>query len=530
MSAHSDISISGTFQNLLNNGARTQDCIGEELDNAIDAGSTIIDIHLLPEKQEALIADNGRGMNRSGLKTAYILNNRTDATNDKQGRFGYGINLSKAHLTQLKSKVTTISKTTSDEIPNQIEIDWPEIIRQNYYMNVACEVTRANEVEYNRYVKSAFETEQGTLHIVPCDDAIFNKIYAAMESTRIIDSWRYLYGVKYNDYLNDGLTIRVKLGDRILPVVPIDPLAIDILPEDRVRKVVVEIYCDHLTGELLTNILERGWILSNNPKFQQKMLKTDPLPTSFEKVADLTVESAITFDWVTTQRMLFEGDIAFDAIAKERTESDGTVSVKQDQPTVEFMGGRYYNRNKKNIAHVPIHTPKSGNKDRYPYVTNTRHRISFPVELDAYMGIQVNKSKIQEELIHPTIKRTCDMLEKEFIDKHYKPIDPESEPDVMMKSEAMEILERLLKFFDENPEQKQLHVDKMIDVIVKMVGKSSKKNELNQRTRQWKLVAERDEGIDTIIEIMADTIESQKDGAAVVSPESLNALLTSVGI
>ncbi len=64
-----------------------------------------------------------------------------------------------------------------------------------------------------------------------------------------------------------------------------------------------------------------------------------------------------------------------------------------------------------------------------------------------------------------------------------------------------------------------------------MVGKSSKKNELNQRTRQWKLVAERDEGgIDTIIEIMADTIESQKDGAAVVSPESLNALLTSVGI
>jgi len=99
-----------------------------------------------------------------------------------------------------------------------------------------------------------------------------------------------------------------------------------------------------------------------------------------------------------------------------------------------------------------------------------------------------------------------------------------------MKSEAMEILERLLKFFDENPEQKQLHVDKMIDVIVKMVGKSSKKNELNQRTRQWKLVAERDEGIDTIIEIMADTIESQKDGAAVVSPESLNALLASVGI
>jgi hypothetical protein len=529
MSAPSDISISGTFENLLNNGARTQDCIGEELDNSIDAGSTMIDIRLLPEKQDVIISDNGRGMNRSELKTAYILNNRTNATNDKQGRFGYGINLSKAHLTQLKSKVTTISKTTSDEFPNQIEIDWPEIIRNNYYMNVACEVTRANEVEYNRCVKDAFRTDSGTVHIVPCEDAIFKEIYAAMKSSKVINSWRYLYGVKYNDYINAGLTIRIIDGDEVLPVVPVDPLAINILPEDRRRNVLVEIYKDNLTGEILPNIPGRGWILSDKPKFQQKMLKTDPLPTSFNKVADLTVESAITFDWATAQCALFEGDYAFDTITKETTDPDGTVKQHQHQPTVEFMGGRYYNRNKKNIAKVPIHNPTSGDKARYPYVTNSRHRISFPVELDSYMGIQVNKSKIQEDLIHPSIKRICDMLEKEFVDKHYNPTtDPESEPDTMTKSEAMKILERLMEFFDELPEQKQIHVDKIIDVIVKMVGKSNK-NELIQRTRQWKLVAERDEGIDTIIEIMAYTIESQKD-AAVVSPESLNALLASIGI
>lgn len=525
MSAPSDINISGTFQNLLTNGARTQDCIGEELDNAIDANATRIDIRLLLEKGEIIIADNGRGMNRLGLKTAYILNNRTEATNNKQGRFGYGINLSKAHLTQLKSKVTTISKTASDELPSQIEIDWPEIIRTSYYMNVACEVTRANEVEYNRYVKNEFNTESGTIHFVLCDSAIFNEIRAAMESNRIIDSWRYLYGVKYNDYINAGLNINIIIDDLVLPVLPVDPLAIDILPEERTRKVVVEIYRNHITGEILPNIPDRGWMSFDKPRLQLKMLKNEPLPESFEKVAGLTVESAYTPDWVTIQRGLFEGDGAFDTISIKNEEDE---TVRQHQPSVEYMGGRYYNRNKKNIAHVPINTPKSGDKARYPFVTNSRHRISFPVELDSFMGIQVNKSKIQEELIHPTIKRFCDMLEKEFVDKYYNHADPESEPDVMMKPAALEILERLLKFFDNNPEQIQLHVNAMIDVIVNMAGKSNNRNDFNLRTQQMKLVAELG-GAELILSVMATTIELQKDGA-VVAPESLNTLLANVGI
>jgi hypothetical protein len=194
--------------------------------------------------------------------------------------------------------------------------------------------------------------------------------------------------------------------------------------------------------------------------------RTDPIPSSFEKVADMTIESAYTSDWEIVQGELFEGEDAFEHIVYLNSKQQRTAH----QPSIEYMGGRYYNRNQKNIDRVTINTPKSGDKARYPIVTGSRHRICFPVELDSLMSIQVNKSKIQEELIHPAIKRVCDALVRIFIDQHYNPED-QSEQEVMTKPEAMEIVNRLVSHFDEHPEQKQNHIDAMIDVIVKMPGK-----------------------------------------------------------
>jgi hypothetical protein len=463
-------------------------------------------------------------MTQRELKTAYILNNRTTATNEKQGRYGYGINLAKAHLTQLKAKVATVSKTIDDKIPNQIEIDWPEIIKENCYSNKPVECSRANEPKYNKYVSKEFNTETGTVHIIPCDFGVFAEIQTAMSSTKIIESWRYLFGLKYNEYIKNGLQIRFIMNESSQPVtvIAIDPLVMEKLPESRKTVVVVEIWRDSSNGELLPNIPGRGWMATG--RYNKTVFKNEPLPSTFEKIAELTHESSYTNDWATVQGELFE-EGAFDPVVQVNSTTNKRTA---NQQTVEYMGGRYYNRNRKNIDRATIHQPNAGDKARYSFVTNSRHRINFPIELDNQMGIQVNKSKIQEELIHPAIKRVCDFLEKEFADKfydEYKSTLPKKT--VMTKNAAQEILEKIIAKLNENQEQKQFHVDGMIEVILKMSGKS-KPDEFSMRKLQWKMVADK-HGADTILEVLKTTIESQPE-ANVIGGESLNALFDNVGV
>jgi hypothetical protein len=522
MSATSDINTSGTFLNLLCNGARTQDCIGEELDNSMDAGATMIDIHLHSDSNTIIIADNGKGMTQRELKTAYILNNRTTETNEKQGRYGYGINLAKAHLTQLKATVSTISKSAEDSIANQIEINWPTIIKENCYRNNPVEVSRANEPKYNKYVKNAFNTETGTVHIIPCDFNVFAEIQNAMISTKIIESWRYLFGLKYNEYIKNGTQIRFIVDETSQPIIvmPIDPLVMEKLPELRKTAVVVEIWRDVSTGELLPNIPDRGWMVTG--RYNKTVFKNEPLPSTFEKVAELTHESSYTTDWATVQGELFE-EGAFDQVVQVNSTTNKRTA---NQQTVEYMGGRYYNRNRKNIDRATIRQPKSGDKARYSFVTNSRHRINFPVELDNQMGIQVNKSKIQEELIHPTIKRVCDFLEKEFADKFYEEYKSTlPKKTVITKQQALEMFNKIITKFGETQEHKHFHVNEMIDVILKMSGKSNP-DEFSIRKLQWKIVADK-HGADTIVEVLKTTIESQPE-ANIMGGESLNDLFDNI--
>lgn len=87
-----DFSVKGTFMNMLSIGASTNDCIGEEIDNSLDAGANRIRLYINSrESREIVIADNGTGMDKQTLRHAYQLNNRSDLRMVNKVRLGLEI-------------------------------------------------------------------------------------------------------------------------------------------------------------------------------------------------------------------------------------------------------------------------------------------------------------------------------------------------------------------------------------------------------------------------------------------------------
>jgi hypothetical protein len=520
-----DFSVKGTFLNMLSIGASTYDCIGEEVDNSLDAGATRIRISICsPDTKELIIADNGIGMNKIILKHAYKLNDRSNATNEQQGTFGFGNNLSKAHLTQLESSVYTVTKMRDMPKPAQIEFDGPFIISSDSYQlaPINCDTNSENDLLYRTYVETAFGSQSGTLHKIPCANEPFYEILNGIESKNVIDSLVYRFGVKYCDYITNGVAIEFAIADKIYTVDAIDPLAINKVDECHKRTSTVELYKDPSTQEILANIKGRGYLVPGKGK--KITLNPDPLPPTYEKFTEFTFESSYSNDWASRQSELFE-DGKFTPV--EFVNLKGKTQKRQKE--VESMGGRFYNRNLKNIDRVSIHQPTSGDKARYQFVEKSRHRLRFPVQMDKLMGIQVNKSALKEELIHPVIKQVRDFLEKDFADYLYdefkKTIHGDDELKIT-KQDALRLIDQLIEHFNSAPES--INVDSLITVLLETIGKRT----ANEILRfQWRIVATSVNGMSILFDALRQTFDANKeDESNVQGTRALITLIEEVGL
>jgi hypothetical protein len=488
---------------MLSIGASTNDCIGEEIDNSLDAGANRIRIYIGSiESFEIIIADNGIGMNKQTLRHAYQLNNRSDATDGHQGTFGFGNNLSKAHLTQLRSVVYTVSKMSNMQKPIQIEIDFPDILSSDSYQlaTTYTDTNSAKELIYKNYIENVFESQSGTVHVIPCAREIFMEILQSIESKNIIDSLIYRFGVKYNEYIKNGATIEFVVESKIYRVDAVDPLQINDIEDKFKRTSHVEIYHDTATNDLLTLIKDRGYLI--NGKGRKLILKTDPLPPICVKIAEFVHQSAYSVDWSLKQKELFE-EAKFNPVVYVNAKGKKC----KVQKTVEYMGGRYYNRNLKNIDRVSIVQPSSGDKARYKFVTNSRHRLCFPVAMDTLMGIQVNKSALKEDLIHPAIKQVRDFLEKEFADNLYDEYNksiPGGNLQKVTKQDALNMVDKLIEQY--NSYSLSVDIESLIYVLLETTGKH---HELFRF--QWNVVANNTNGVGIILDVLRRTFDTYKE-------------------
>ena len=414
----SDISVSGTLQNLLNQGFNERDGLCEEIDNSLDWGATQIKITLDSKQNVYIHADNGCGMGKKKLEAAFMLNNRKDASEKKLGRFGIGGLQAKACLTNLKGKTTTVSKSSEDENPFQIDVNWPECVKENKYRIIASEASSKNEEIYRTHVTTPFKSNSGTIHIYKCDPEVFKIIHDGLSNKQINESYIYYLEVKYQRHLKNGISIEVLIDNTLINLMPIDPLQLETLPEERKEIIPLELFCNkNNRNEIYVRCPEGCWIVYKSPRKSEWKEQLPIDESALEKIDSCTYECAYSDNWYNTQSELFK---RYNDIVTNRDASN----PKLDQKIKTFMGGKLYERNGVVVAQFPQKKANAGDFVKRPFQDQSRFRFKYTSKVDELMKTQVNKSALKENLFHPALKNAFEMLEKRFIDKMCNSMPP----------------------------------------------------------------------------------------------------------
>ena len=425
------IDVAGALSNMLYSGFSVRDCISEDIDNALDAGSTTIRIYLDDNDKMLYIVDNGSGMSETGLRSANVLHKRNDqpATTIpgqppvRNGRFSIGGKAAKITYSQNKYPSTIISKVADGQL-NELTLDWPSAIQNNFLQIAPHRITEDGRKLWTEYsianaVSDPAVANQGTLLCCRCDDRIYDEIRQDIVSGGLV---KYI-GEKYHQYLlNRGIVMELFISEKEddddedngeyetleqthFPVLGIDILGLDVVDASHTIKHDLEVWQENGSDKLLV-YFENG-----NGKMVFLDTYTDPAkpkqinkaypPDGASKKAKLPIISSYDQSWVSTD--------------------------ENKQP----LGGRFMMRGLKVIDKFDRTFPGKGDYGERKIIAFARHLvICFPT-LDKDMGIQVNKSHIKESDINfhlnETVKYVTDNFAKQLYKNYYKVVKPEPE-------------------------------------------------------------------------------------------------------
>ena len=436
-STSNGIDVAGALSNMLYSGFSVRDCISEDIDNALDAGSTTIRIYLDDNDKMLYIVDNGCGMSESGLRSANVLHKRNDqlATNIpgqppvRNGRFSIGGKAAKITYSQNKYPSIIISKVVDGQL-NELTLDWSSAIQNNFLQIAPHRITEDGRKLWDEYSIASTGSDpavanQGTLLCCRCDDRIYDEIRQDIVSGGLI---KYI-GEKYHQYLlNRGIVMELFISEKEddddeengedtgeyetleqthFPVLGIDILGLDVVDASHTMKHDLEVWQENGSDKLLV-YFENG-----NGKMVFLDTYTDPVkpkqinkaypPDGASKKAKLPIISSYDQSWVSTD--------------------------ENKQP----LGGRFMMRGLKVIDKFDRTFPGKGDYGERKIIAFARHLvICFPT-LDKDMGIQVNKSHIKESDINfhlnETVKYVTDNFAKQLYKNYHKgpkPVDTDN--------------------------------------------------------------------------------------------------------
>ncbi len=414
----SDISTSGSFKNLLCTGVSTSDSIGELLDNSIDAHATQINVKI--EGGYILVSDNGVGMDKVELKNAMRLAERKESST-KNGRFGMGLKHAYAQITQLEHTVKIISKKMGmeDDDSSELDIDFPTIIEEDRYSNTANFISARSKP---MWIKHAASQSNGTLHCICANQQIMQEIIDMTEHSdnlQLHTHYPYNLGWIYGVQIQHGLQITL-FNNTQSSIIAVDPLEWEKTIDGKKRKTTLVVFkknCElrvWYTRQDTTGYVTKGKVKGARYKFNECSVDK-MISDGFELYSQMEHKSCYNTeeDWNINQEYIHE--------------RFKTLPGK-DQIQLAHLGGRYWRRNGKRIMRANIENPKSGDKARYKYVTNSRHELCFDHEMDDFIKVLINKSKLNEDQICDAVKNTTDYLESEFVKLMYSEFEPTLEP------------------------------------------------------------------------------------------------------
>jgi Histidine kinase-, DNA gyrase B-, and HSP90-like ATPase len=419
MSSMSDaVSIRGMLQNELNRGVTPVQCLSEFADNSFSAGATQLILWIDTVANILCISDDA-GIKKD-LRAAFRFHERSTAS-EQHGRFGMGAKFAIICLTNLKSIARIFTRPNRGDRVKQLDLDFPTAVHAN---DLTINPHGLEEEYVSLWKKHAIkEDHAGSVFHLPCDASIMQNLVSMITSVQVENSLRYQMGTSYCTDLSAGKKYQIILDGKEYPVVPMDRLCWDDIPEEDKMEVVLSVfyhpespsdvrayYTDPFTEKY-------GYRLKMNFGRTDHFVEEDPLD-NFKPLGNVIVQLAYSEDWVS----LMEEPLKM--IGVEVPKKVGRASVRKSLGGVEFV------RNEKVVKVLPTKKPGNGDRNLACMYENTKMRVSFQAvmenqvdhskTMDDVFGTQVIKSELNENGISPSVQAAPKQLQSDFVKMIFK--------------------------------------------------------------------------------------------------------------
>lgn len=361
-SSSSNISARGQIRNTSSMGYTPRDAMSEGVDNSIDAHATRCRIQFNTATKTIYIADDGDGMNESGILSAARFHNTREAS-EVNGLRGFGLKAFHIVLSNAESNTYIITRQVGSDIIEMV-FKWPEYIANDIYNPQSNDLSVVRSHEWER---GALNREHGTMMMVRMPDSMFDTMIRDLPD--IIKEMGRIYEVN----LRAGFKLEFEIDGNIL--IPDYSRGInweDTHPDYR-NEAIIEMWCHPVTNEVRVHHVD-----SNN-------------------ASELVKSQA---DGLKRTHLLF-------------------VRSTYDVQTPKGNGYLGLVRNDRQLGTIPNVLVTTGDMSRRHVIHATRSTISFTHESDRLFDIGVNKSQVIEENIHPDLLKTAKQIVEKWSAKLY---------------------------------------------------------------------------------------------------------------
>ena len=444
MSSKPLVNQAGTIKNVSFLGFTTIGAWGELIDNSNDAGAKEVRIGVFKWTDEDgnthygyYIVDDASGMNKQIISDSCILNNPQEGGGQsfgvKSGRFGMGGTAALIVISKKPGGATIEKITRSNESRNLLAVEVVYNNNDKLLCPAAHEASRRQEELWLRL--SIHPAGTGTLIIGEVDEKTYSGLVQLMSDNTVDGLIRYI-ATTFHRKIDAGLTIGIKhyaddcsasctAATRV--ICSFNPSGS--LDDARVTRRSDEILIlkDKTTGEFKFAVRGGG--------DDDECVLSLPLNTKAKCNTKWTSLSLESYDIVG----IVQNNLAYSAlwgkIHDEQQDGQfdkGNITNFKDNTIV-----RRYIRSGRCVKSIPTPKRKQGDKSAYPFYENVNQEIIMPTTevSDELFGTQVNKSQLDENRIHPELKKLIDHLSNVFSDSLWKRNTPESQRKKKSKSD-----------------------------------------------------------------------------------------------
>ena len=437
----------GTIENSAFMGFSHMDLYREILDNQFDAKASIIQNYLLHEVEKnrslMIFGDNALGMNIEQLQTCATINKRKEASDDKNGLFGYGGFAAYYGFTQGEGKAIILSKKDGEPLVNQLTLDFPKFKRDNQIVYIAHDATASMTEMWNTY---AVNKNHGTLIILECHHVLIQDMIEKLHQENL--------GQTYADYLNKGIKVTIFTNN---------------------QKILIELHA--------TNVIENARSTKNTVitvwKKEQDIIAEYKDGNGAKKYFDLEDRKPKSTINLSANGYKEIGKINY-------TNSFRYYEHDKANNWLVCDGGYYFKRGKKviNSFETQLNAKPGGDFGHQNIKESSKHLVEFTSNLDSLFGIQVNKSKIDKNLINLAIFKTLEYLAKDFCTKSWNKIKEEASTPVKQQVVAKQQTQEEIVTMRIGDKLEQHQVDMAILATKQLLKSSTPKQEVVSTPKQ----------------------------------------------